>query len=62
MSWVDSRCRKGKPKEALRLLDDAHRRDEAGCFALVLEGTPAELAARTTESLRISERIPVAQA
>lgn len=38
---------------ALRLLDGAHRLQEAGCFALVLEGIPAELAARTTESLMI---------
>ncbi|MET4331479.1 3-methyl-2-oxobutanoate hydroxymethyltransferase [Bradyrhizobium sp. i1.15.2] len=39
--------------DALRLLDDAHHLQEAGCFALVLEGIPAELAARATESLRI---------
>jgi 3-methyl-2-oxobutanoate hydroxymethyltransferase len=42
-----------KADEALRLLDDACRLQEAGCFALVLEGIPAELAARATESLRI---------
>lgn len=42
-----------KTHEALRLLDDAHRLQEAGCFALVLEGIPAELAARATESLTI---------
>ena len=39
--------------DALRLLDDAHRLQEAGCFALVLEGIPAELATRATESLTI---------
>ncbi len=39
--------------DALRLLDDAWRLQEAGCFALVLEGIPAELAARATESLEI---------
>jgi 3-methyl-2-oxobutanoate hydroxymethyltransferase len=39
--------------DALRLLDDAHRLQEAGCFALVLEGIPAELADRATESLSI---------
>jgi 3-methyl-2-oxobutanoate hydroxymethyltransferase len=39
--------------DALRLLEDAHRLQEAGCFALVLEGIPAELAARATESLII---------
>ncbi|WP_284274759.1 3-methyl-2-oxobutanoate hydroxymethyltransferase [Bradyrhizobium iriomotense] len=38
---------------ALRLLDDAHCLQEAGCFALVLEGIPAELAARATNSLTI---------
>ncbi|MGY4509555.1 3-methyl-2-oxobutanoate hydroxymethyltransferase [Bradyrhizobium sp. USDA 3650] len=42
-----------KADDALRLLDDAHRLQEAGCFAVVLEGIPAELAARATESLRI---------
>jgi 3-methyl-2-oxobutanoate hydroxymethyltransferase len=39
--------------DALRLLDDAYRLQEAGCFALVLEGVPAELAARATETLAI---------
>lgn len=39
--------------EALHLLDDAHSLQEAGCFALVLEGIPAELASRVTESLTI---------
>lgn len=42
-----------KADDALCLLDDAHRLQEAGCFALVLEGIPAELAARTTEFLTI---------
>ncbi|MGL3104384.1 3-methyl-2-oxobutanoate hydroxymethyltransferase [Bradyrhizobium sp. BR 1432] len=42
-----------KADDALRLLDDAHSLQEAGCFALVLEGIPAELAARATESLTI---------
>lgn len=42
-----------KADDALRLLDDAHRLQEAGCFALVLEGVPAELAARATEVLTI---------
>ncbi|MGY3424239.1 3-methyl-2-oxobutanoate hydroxymethyltransferase [Bradyrhizobium sp. F1.13.4] len=39
--------------DALRLLEDAHQLQQAGCFALVLEGIPAELAARATESLTI---------
>lgn len=39
--------------DAFRLLEDAHRLEEAGCFALVLEGLPAELAARATEILKI---------
>lgn len=42
-----------KADDALRLLDDAHRLQEAGCFALVLEGIPAELAARATKCLTI---------
>lgn len=42
-----------KADDALHLLDDAHRLQEAGCFALVLEGIPAELAARATETLTI---------
>lgn len=40
-------------EDALRLLENAHRLQEAGCFALVLEGIPAELAARSTSSLTI---------
>lgn len=39
--------------DAIRLLEDAHHLQEAGCFALVLEGIPAELAARATETLTI---------
>ncbi|WP_038937218.1 3-methyl-2-oxobutanoate hydroxymethyltransferase [Bradyrhizobium japonicum] len=39
--------------DALRLLDDAHRLQDAGCFALVLEGIPSELGARAAESLSI---------
>jgi 3-methyl-2-oxobutanoate hydroxymethyltransferase len=42
-----------KADDALRLLDDSYRLQEAGCFALVLEGIPSELAARVTESLTI---------
>ncbi|MGV7217533.1 3-methyl-2-oxobutanoate hydroxymethyltransferase [Bradyrhizobium sp. UFLA05-112] len=42
-----------KADDALRLLDDAYRLQEAGCFAIVLEGIPAELAARATEILTI---------
>jgi 3-methyl-2-oxobutanoate hydroxymethyltransferase len=38
---------------AVRLLNDALRLEEAGCFALVLEGIPAEVAARATEILTI---------
>lgn len=39
--------------QALRLLEDAHILQEAGCFALLLEGIPAEVARRATESLKI---------
>lgn len=44
----------GKQKaEALRLLEDAQRLQGAGCFSLVLEGIPADLAARVTETVSI---------
>lgn len=39
--------------DALILLDDARRLEEAGCFSIVLEGIPSELAARVTETLSI---------
>jgi 3-methyl-2-oxobutanoate hydroxymethyltransferase len=39
--------------DAVRILEDAHQLREAGCFALVLEGIPPELAARITASLDI---------
>ncbi len=42
-----------KPAERERMLDDARRLEEAGCFALVLEKVPAEFAARVTGALRI---------
>jgi len=40
-------------KAAARLLDEAHLLAEAGCFALVLECVPAELARRVSEKIRI---------
>ncbi|MGN0035691.1 MAG: 3-methyl-2-oxobutanoate hydroxymethyltransferase [Bacteroidaceae bacterium] len=39
--------------EAEKLLADAHRLEEAGCFALVLEKVPAELARRVASELTI---------
>ncbi len=39
--------------DALAILDDAVALQEAGCFALVLEGIPADLATRITETLHI---------
>lgn len=39
--------------QALAILDDARKLEEAGCFALVLEGIPADLAALVTSSVRI---------
>jgi 3-methyl-2-oxobutanoate hydroxymethyltransferase len=39
--------------EALQLLEDAQKLQEAGCFSLVLEGIPADLASRVTETLKI---------
>jgi len=42
-----------KEKEAQQLREDAKRLEEAGCFALVLEKIPAELAREVTEALSI---------
>ena len=39
--------------EATRLLEDAKLLEEAGCFAIVLEKIPAELAAKVAESVNI---------
>jgi 3-methyl-2-oxobutanoate hydroxymethyltransferase len=44
----------GKNEDAAaRILEDARALEQAGAYALVLEGIPAELAARITESLAI---------
>ncbi|MEN8248331.1 MAG: 3-methyl-2-oxobutanoate hydroxymethyltransferase [Bacteroidota bacterium] len=40
-------------KEAKKLLEDAKKLEEAGCFALVLEKIPADLAARVAKSISI---------
>jgi 3-methyl-2-oxobutanoate hydroxymethyltransferase len=39
--------------EAIQLLEDAQKLQDAGCFSLVLEGIPSDLAARVTETLNI---------
>ena len=39
--------------DAVQILEDAQALQEAGCFSLVLEGIPADLAAKVTESLEI---------
>jgi 3-methyl-2-oxobutanoate hydroxymethyltransferase len=39
--------------QATAILDDALALQEAGCFSIVLEGIPADLAARVTETLDI---------
>lgn len=39
--------------EAQKLMEDALLLEEAGCFALVLEKIPSELAARVTKALKI---------
>jgi len=41
------------PKAAKKLIEDASALEEAGCFAVVLECLPAELAAKITESVSI---------
>ena len=40
-------------EEARRLMEDARILEEAGCFALVLEKIPAQLAARVAASIKI---------
>ncbi|NQU45321.1 3-methyl-2-oxobutanoate hydroxymethyltransferase, partial [bacterium] len=40
-------------REAAELLEDARALEEAGCFSVVLECVPADLAKKVTESLRI---------
>jgi 3-methyl-2-oxobutanoate hydroxymethyltransferase len=40
-------------EEAKQLVEDAQRLEEAGCFALVLEKIPAELAETVTETIDI---------
>ena len=42
-----------KREEAARLIDAARGLEDAGCFALVLEAIPAEVAARVTERVGI---------
>lgn len=43
----------GRKDHAERIVEDAHAVQEAGAFAVVLEGIPAKLAARITEMLEI---------
>lgn len=44
----------GKAEQvAVALLEDAQRLQDAGCFSMVLEGIPSELAQRITETLEI---------
>lgn len=43
----------GRGAEGDRLLDDARRLESAGCFAIVLEKVPAELAARVTQEVSV---------
>ncbi len=40
-------------EEAKKLIEDAHALAEAGCFSVVLEAIPMEIAARITESIPI---------
>ena len=39
--------------EAVQILEDALRLQDAGCFAILLEGVPADLATRITEELTV---------
>jgi len=40
-------------KEAMKLVEDAHLLDQAGCFGLVLEKIPARLAGKVSSEVRI---------
>ena len=40
-------------ESAVQLLEDALRLQDAGCFSVLMEGIPAELAARVTEALDV---------
>src|SRR5574344_1942147 len=40
-------------KEAAKLISDAHALEEAGCFAIVLEKIPAQLATRVAKELTV---------
>jgi 3-methyl-2-oxobutanoate hydroxymethyltransferase len=40
-------------QEAEKLIEDAHKLEDAGCFAIVLEKIPAQLAARVAKELTI---------
>jgi 3-methyl-2-oxobutanoate hydroxymethyltransferase len=40
-------------KAAVQLLEDALRLQDAGCFSVLLEGIPADLASRVTEALEV---------
>ncbi len=40
-------------EQAVQILEDALRLQDAGCFSVLLEGIPAELARRVTESLAV---------
>jgi 3-methyl-2-oxobutanoate hydroxymethyltransferase len=42
-----------KDEDARRLVDDARALEQAGCYALVLEGIPRELASEITQALHI---------
>ncbi len=47
------RVRGKSPEEAQRLIQDAQMIEQAGCFSLVLEKVPSELAEKITEGLKI---------
>jgi 3-methyl-2-oxobutanoate hydroxymethyltransferase len=47
------KVRAREPEEAEQLRRDARALEEAGCFAIVLEKIPAELATEVTEALSI---------
>lgn len=44
---------RAREEEANKLIDDAHRLQDAGCFSIVLEKIPASLGAKVAQELKI---------
>ena len=54
--WAGSRCRASSSRPRCALVDDAEALADAGCFAIVLEGVPDEVARMVTDAGRRARR------